>query len=226
MPGTFPTPLRLYGIVAQPVFDYTAVPHRAWIDVVDRVAQWVAGTESQTDPVANRIVEGIFNEMGLRYDNERGASHYTDYPGGSWSGASFELSRFAERADGSIINCSDAASILSSYANMVGIDLRYHILTHVTDAGFALNWINGIGRGFAASPFTSGRASFRYHAVTGPIDTRIFDATLALDGDGDPSSAPNTLLMVEGLSQMDYLNGLSPEADEIDVAIDEKVRIR
>ncbi len=225
IPGSITTTHRLYGLVAPPIFDYASSPHRAWVDVLDRVTGWVDGAASDADAVASRIVEGVFYELGLQYDNQNGASHYTSYPGG-WTGAIYDLSRFAELENGNIINCSDAASIVSTYANMVGIDLRYHIIQHRWDTGFDLNYLYAIGRSFAASPFTSGRASFRYHAITGPPDTRVFDATLALDGDGMPSSPPNTTLLVQGLTQHDYLVGLSPEWDQVNVFVDEKVRVR
>ena len=99
------------------------MPHRAWVDVVDTVTGWVDGSTSDPMEVAGRIVEGVYNELGLRYDRDRGASFYTDYPG-TWAGASFDASWFQDRAFGSIINCSDAASIVSAYANMMGVDLR------------------------------------------------------------------------------------------------------
>ena len=225
LPGRFETTHRLYGLAAEPVFDYDDVPHRAWVDVLDRVTGWVDGATADPAEVAAHIVEGVFHELGLQYDSERGASHYTDYPRG-WEGASFELSRFAELVDGTTINCSDAASIVSTYANMLGVDLRYHIIQHQFRDRFELNYLHAIGREFAPSPFVSGRSAFRYHAIVGPPDTSVFDATLAVDGDDDPGSAPNELLLVQGLSESEYLTRLSPEADDVRVFIDEKVRIR
>ena len=223
--GHILTEHRFYGLVDSPIFDYTSVPHRAWVDVVHLVGSWVDGTASDPVGVGSAIVDGVFYDLGLMYDRERGASHYTDYPG-RWEGASFELSRFLERADGSTINCSDAASIVSTFANMVGIDLRYHIIQHDFLDRFLLNYLHAIGWDFAASPFTSGRNAFRYHAVVGPPDTTIFDATLALDGDGTPAAPPHELLLVQGLTQMDYLVGLSPEWDSVRVFVDEKVNVR
>ncbi|MGE0791963.1 MAG: hypothetical protein AB7S26_40185 [Sandaracinaceae bacterium] len=225
IPGQFDTTHRFYGLVAQPSFGYDDVPHRAWVDVLDRVTGWVDGASADPDAVAARIVEGVYLELGLRYDRQSGASHYTDYPGG-WEGASFELSRFADLADGTVINCSDAASIVSTYANMVGIDLSYHIIQHNFRDSFELNWLAAIGFDFGPSPFNSGRTAFRYHAITGPPDTRVFDATLAVDGDADPSSAPNERLLVQGLTQMDYLTRLSPESGSVRVYVEDKVRIR
>lgn len=225
LPGRFETTHRLYGLVAQPVFEYPEVPNRAWVPVVDRVTGWVDGAAMDANGVSDRIVEGVFYELGLQYDREAGASHYTDY-GGGFERATFELSRFHDLSDGTIINCSDAASIVSAYANMVGVDLRYHIITHEFLGGFELNYLAAIGFDFAPSPFTSGRTAFRYHAVVGPIDTRIYDATLAVDGDADPGSPPHERLLVQGLSEEEYLTRLSPEADRVRVFIDQKVRIR
>lgn len=226
IPGVVRTQHRIYGLSAHPEFDYEDAPHRPWVDVLDRVSEWVDGTTSDPDVVGAAIVEGVFYTLGLQYDNQRGASEYTSYPRGSYSDAAFNLSRFQELADGNVINCSDAASIVSTYANMVGLSHRYHIIRHNTSDGFELNYLHAIGRDWGASPFVSGRRYFRYHAVVGPPDTRIFDATLALDGDGDPSAAPHELLLVQGLTQMDYLVGLSPEWDDVRVFEDDQVRIR
>jgi hypothetical protein len=226
MPGAISTVHRVYGLVALPTFDYPDVPHRAWVDVVDLVASWVDGATNDADEVAGHIVDGVYYELGLSYDRERGASFYTNYPSG-WTGAIFDASRFQERTNGETINCSDAGSIVSTYANMVGIDLRYHILAHRFASGFDLNYIQAIGwMGFTEAPFTSGRGSFRYHAVVGPPDGRFFDATLALDGDGTPTAPPHTSLLAHGMDPMDYKTALSSEASSVATSVDEKVRLR
>ncbi len=227
LPGSVTTTHRFYGTAAAPRFDYSDSLHVPWVDVVDQVAQWVDGETSDPDEVGSMIVEGVYFELGLRYDRERGASFYTSYPGRTWEGANFDLTRFQERVNGDVINCSDAASIVSTYANMVGLDFRYHILQHRTERGFDLNYLRAIGGAeFAFAPFTSGRNAFSYHAVTGPADGDFFDATLALDGDDDPSSAPHELWLVQEIPPMDYLNALSPEGSQIGVRVDEQVRIR
>lgn len=228
LPGAFTTSHRVYGLVAAPSFDRTDAPHRPWVDVVDRVAGWVDGASAEPDQVASRIVEGVFYELGLRYDNERGASFYTTYPSfSSFRNAVFDLSRFQGLENGTVINCSDAASIVSSYANMMGIDLRYRILQNRFGGGFDLNYLYAIGRGgFARSPFLSGRASFSYHAITANPDALVFDATLAVDGDGAPGSPPHTTLLVQGLTSMDYLVALSPEWSNVNVGLNEKVSLR
>lgn len=226
VPGQLVTTHRLYGLAGAPTFMYTSVPHRAWVDVVDQVTQWVGGTTADPAMVAARIVEGVYREHGLQYDRESGASAYTDYPSG-WTGAVFDLSAYQLRTLGRIINCSDAASIVSTYANMVGVDLRYHILTHRFATGFDLNYIKAIGwTEFDETPFFGDRGAFRYHAVVGPSDGSIYDATLALDGDGTPTAAPFTELLAQGMTQIAYLTALSSEPANIRSQADERVRIR
>lgn len=228
IPGAFPITLRLYGLVATPVFDSTGVPHRAWVDVVDHVAGWVDGATAGESAVAAAIVEGVYDTAGLRYDTARGASFYTEYARG-FSGAVFAMQSYEDRRYGSIINCTDAASIVSAYANMTGIDLRYHILTNARgiDYGFDLNFIQAIGMpAFDETPFDSGRGGFRYHAIVGSRDGRTWDATLALDGDGAPGTAPFAQRLVQGMAPADYLRALSSEWDQIQTELDEKVRIQ
>ena len=60
------------------------------------------------------------------------------------------------------------------------------------------------------SPFESGRFSFSYHAVTTPDEAlTINDATLAVDGDSDPTAAPHSRRLVQDLTGEDYLTRLS-----------------
>jgi hypothetical protein len=213
-------------VVNQATFPDVGVPHLGWVDVVDLVTGWVDGASADPVIVAGRIVEGVYNTLGLRYDDLRGASAYSDYPDGWWDGVFF-AGAFQRRDYGSTINCSDAAGIVGAYANMVGIDIRYHILTHAWYDGFDLNYIQPIGfTAFDETPFRFGGGSFGYHAVAGPPDGSIYDATLALDGDGVPTAPPHTLLMAEGMLADDYLFDLSSDWDGIQVDYDETVELR
>jgi hypothetical protein len=133
------------------------------------------------------------------------------------------------RENGRIINCSDAASILSSYGSMAGVDLRYHILTSRfgLSAGFDLNYIRAIGMpAFDDTPFDSGRGGFRYHAIVGSPDDRSWDATLALDGDTNPAASPFEMLLAQSLDPDRYLQALSSEPANIRTDLDDKVRIQ
>ena len=61
------------------------------------------------------------------------------------------------------------------------------------------------------SPFDNERLSFSYHAVTSPDSTMtVDDATLAVDGDADPTMAPHSKMLVQHLTGSDYMSRLSP----------------
>jgi len=229
IPGQVTTTHRVYGLVAQPIFDHTRIPHRAWLDVVDQIADWVDGATADADEVGGHIVEGVYQSLSLEYDRTRGASHYTRYTASGYGGAIFDLSRFLERENGSIINCTDAASIVSAFSNMVGIDFRYHIIRHSSRGAFRLNYLQGIGSAdFTYSPFFSGSPYFSYHAIVGGplVSYTAFDATLAVDGDGTPDEPPHTQRLVQGMVAADYLEALSPDHAQVRVFQDQKVMIQ
>lgn len=229
LPGTFTVTLRFYGLAGAPALGFTTLPHRPWIDVVDRIAGWIDGAASDPVAVGALLVQHVYYDTGLRYDTMSGASAYTDYPRAGFGGAVFYAQDYEDRGHGTTVNCSDAASILSTYGNMVGVDFGYHILTSRLgiDHGFDLDFIRAIGMpAFDDTPFDSGRGSFRYHAIVGGPDGRTFDATLALDGDANPAASPFELLLAQDLDASRYLNALSSEASNIRTDLDEKVRLR
>jgi hypothetical protein len=226
MPGGLATVHRLYGLVGLPSFTETGVPHVPWVEVVDTIAGWVDGATADPVAVAGRIVEGVYYEMGLRYDDEYGASAYTEYLDG-WDDGVFHIVEFQRRDSGSVINCSDAASIVSGYANMVGIDFRYHIITHQWAGGFDLNYIQAIGfTAFTETPFRGGGGAFSYHAIAGPPDGSVYDATLALDDDGTPGAPPHTALLANGITAERYLFDLTSQWDEVMIFINDTVSLQ
>lgn len=234
LPGHVETTHRLYGLAGEPTFAADGVPHRPWVDVVDLVAGWIGGATAAPDAVAGAIVGGVYDGLGLAYDRASGADAYIRFPG-TWNGATVDLSRFQDRVNGSIVNCSDNAGIVSAYANMMGIDVRYQIVRRQFIYGFDLHPTQPIGSSeFLPSPFLSGRASFRFHAITetplddpeaDPLERLVFDSTLAVDGDEDPTSAPHVEQLVDGLTRQTYLSALSPDWEELTVFVDEKMRI-
>lgn len=198
------TTLRFYGVLGND--QGTAAPDLPWVAVVDEVTTRIAGKATDAPGARAVLVQYVYEEMGLTYDRKSGASHYSKYAGGGWTSASFSLAAFLTRARGKIVNCTDCASILSTYANMIGAKLHYAIIGW----NFKLNPILGIGAMSFGSPFDSGRFSFSYHAVTTPDEAlTIDDATLAVDGDSDPTAAPQTRRLVQDLTGEDYLTRLS-----------------
>ena len=156
------------------------------------------------------LVEWVFYDLGLEYDTRRGASAYASY-GGDWDRGSFNMSGFLERRFGSVINCSDCAGIIGAYANMIGARQSYLIIL----SNFGLNEIQAIGvPEYTSCPFGPTSCGFSYHAVTtGDGGANIWDATLALDGDYDPGSAPSEALLVQTIESGEYLDRLVRSGD-------------
>jgi len=198
--------LRLYALLGAHTFIESGPAYGAWVAAIDPALRALEGVQASQDAVLSGLVEFIFRDQGLRYDTDYGASAYVNYQGGSWTRAHFNFTAFLARANGEVINCSDAASILSGYANMLGADLSYLIL----NPNFELNYILSIGgEEFTRCPFGPGGCGFSYHALTSPdgSDT-IYDATLALDGDGDPRNLPGTEWLVQGVTGEAYADAL------------------
>lgn len=197
-------PLRMYALYGPPTFDDPEIPHRPWVAVVDPLLRAIAGTEPDPAALTSATVEYVYRELDLAYDTRAGASAYTWYRSwNSYDDAVFDLTAFLDRRNGSIVNCSDCASILGAYMNMLGVSLAYAIILQ----NFDLNYIKAIGGDeFTHCPFGGRGCGFSYHAVTTPDDAAtIYDATLALDGDDDPSSSPSTELLVQQIPGDEYL---------------------
>lgn len=204
--------VRFYGVLGNDIG--AAPPNLPWVAVVDAVTKKINGTTADVIEVRKLLVSMVYEDLTLKYDRRNGASFYTSYSSG-YSNARFSLGPFLKRSYGSTVNCTDCASILSTYSNMIGAPLKYAIITGSGTTGFSLNPIMGIGSTTFGSPFESGRMGFSYHAVTSQDGGKtISDATLALDGDTDPKVAPQTKLLVQDIPGTEYLTRLSPGTPE------------
>lgn len=205
--------VRLYGVLGNALG--TTAPNLPWVAIVDAATAKINGATKDPVEVRKLLVQMVYEELTLKYDRRNGASYYTSYTSG-YTGARFDLTSFLKRSRGNTVNCTDCASILSTYTNMVGAPLKYAIITGPPGStGFSLNPIMGIGSTTFGSPFDSGRMGFSYHAVTSHDAAKtINDATLALDGDTDPKIAPQTKLLVQNVVGTEYLTRLSPGTPE------------
>lgn len=204
--GTQSLPLRFYALLAEPVFEEEGLPYAPWVAAIDPALRAIAGVEGTDEAVTAALTEWVYRDLGLAYDTQYGASAYTAYSGRSYNNAVFDFTSFLGRTNGSTVNCSDCASILEAYADMLGADLEYTIILQ----NFDLNFIKAIGgEDYTHCPFGPSGCGFSYHAVTTPNDAAtIYDATLALDGDEDPGSGPYTELLVQDIDGAEYLERL------------------
>ncbi len=198
-------PLRIYGLLERPTWDRPEDLYTAWVAAVDPALRAIHGVEPQQEAVLDALVEFVYYDLGLEYDTRYGAAYYTSYQQG-WQQAVLNLSALLAPNAGSTVNCSDCASILAAWANMLGVELAYSIVLQ----NFDLNYIMAIGGSeFTHCPFGSWGCSFSYHAVaTNDGAATIWDATLALDGDADPGNPPSDTLLVQSIDGEEYLDRL------------------
>ena len=160
-------------------------------DALDFACGWVHGARNEIE-VATRITEAV-NQLGgkyLTYDSAVGAPHYTVL-----GVPQFLCDMFIERllggeGAGPLVNCSDCATIVSTFANLVGADL-WQSKMGLIGGGFRLNPILAIGQ----DEWSTVQGGFSFHEVAwsgncGEQDT-VYDACIHTDRDPNPSRAPH-----------------------------------
>lgn len=128
-----------------------------------------------------------------------------DCPGGGsshYSAGPFDCTAFLERlcggmGNGVYINCSDCATIVSTFANALGCDLWQSRMGY----GFDLNELLAIGS--TVWKTACGWPAFSYHEVAWKgactAADAVYDACLRVDGDGDPTQPPRVALLPQDL---------------------------
>ncbi|MCL6451743.1 MAG: hypothetical protein K6T75_10665, partial [Acetobacteraceae bacterium] len=116
-------------------------------------------------------------------------------------GDQFLCGEFLERlgggaGQGEYVNCTDCATFVTTFANILGCELWEMVLGW----GFALNEMIAIGSSGFSLPCGdpavpgSGWPAFNYHEVgwkgACSNDGNVFDACLKVDGDADPTDGP------------------------------------
>ncbi|TAL26640.1 MAG: hypothetical protein EPN94_02825 [Nitrospirae bacterium] len=163
-----------------------------WVEVMDYSCIWAIGSKDR-DTAAGKVTERI-NALGpsvVEYDCPGGG--YSNYSAGS-----FKCTNFLERLKGGpglgkYVNCSDCATIVSTFSNIIGCDLWQSRM----GTGFGLNEVISIGYSTWSTPCSW--ASFNYHEVAWKgacdINDEVFDACLKVDGDSSPRFSPHTPLL-------------------------------
>ena len=185
---------RIYTVLSLPTLPWVqqpATPINAglpWTDVLEYACGWAHGAHT-ADEAARGVTEGVF-ALGphvVTYDCPGGgASHY--------SALGFDCTSFLDRlrggpGSGQYVNCSDCATFVSTFANVLGCDLWQSRMGW----GFALNPILAIGS--AQWQTACGWPSFNYHEVAWEgdcgADDDVFDGCLEVDGDANPAGPPH-----------------------------------
>lgn len=165
-----------------------------WADVLKWACRWASQSFNAVS-AATQITLALFALGGerLRYSCAAGAPSNYSFP-------EFDCSGFIERLEGGFgrgpnVNCSDCATIVSTFANAVGCDLsQSRMFNQVTP--FAVNPIQLIGQGSFGA--VCGTGFFNYHEVAwGGLCTEreeVYDACVALLAPAAPFAPLLTLV--------------------------------
>jgi hypothetical protein len=189
---------RIYSVLAVPTAPWQQTPYNSanlqlpWTEVLDYACSW-AFLKTSRDAAAARVTQAVY-DLGpsiVVYDCPGGgSSHYAL--------GSFNCTAFLERLSGGIgngqyVNCTDCATIVSTFANILGCDLWQSRMGW----GFDLNPLLAIGS--AIWQTACGWGGFSYHEVAWKnactASDEVFDACLQVDSDADPTGPPHTGLL-------------------------------
>jgi hypothetical protein len=161
-------------------------------DALDFACDWARGARDEIEAAA--LITEAVNRLGqglLTYDAAVGAPHYTVL-----GVPRFLCDAFLDRLRGGdgagpLVNCSDCATIVSTFANLLGADL-WQSKMGLIGTGFRLNPILAIG----SDQWSTVHGGFTFHEVAwsgecGELDT-VYDACLRTDEDPDPTRAPHS----------------------------------
>jgi hypothetical protein len=193
--------------------------------VLDYSCRWARGAE--TSPAAAAAITRAIYDLApelIEYGCPIEAA--TQY-----STPSFECTAFLDRIRGGIgngryVNCTDCATIVSTFANSLGCDLWQSTMWTLGPNGvlepFATNEVIAIGASAWSAP--CGWLGFNYHEVawTGNCDVEdeVYDACLLVDGDADPTTQPRVPLLPTGIrfgdvDQLQYRDRLAAPTSRV-----------
>lgn len=203
LPGAVRAQQRVYALLGRPPASSNI--QLPWVAVVDKVAGWSAGRATDAAGVMEAITRGVNEAEGLRYDVVMGAPAYS----GGWSLTDPELAldSWLARDNGSVVNCLDCASAVTTLAAQVGADAQVATLGD----NFDLHWIRGIGGAQFIHDLFGGYHAFSFHAVaTVDAAATIHDACLRVDDDDQPAASPFVERLPVAMPFLRYREKLSP----------------
>ncbi|WP_299657844.1 hypothetical protein [uncultured Tateyamaria sp.] len=184
---------RIYVILRQPTRPWVQTPFTAantqlpWAEVLEWACRWAAFTHTP-DAAATAITAAVYN-LGPRrvaYDCRGGNPTNYSFP-------EFDCSAFLERLAGEYgrgprVNCTDCATIVSTFANVLGADLwQSRMFNQIVP--FRCNLMRPIGAPFFGP--VCGTGFFNYHEVAwegacSDLD-EVYDACVAVFFPAPPS---------------------------------------
>lgn len=160
-----------------------------WVALLDKACTWAAGKKTPAE-VAGALEQKVNGGLGIEYDTSGwGQPYYCTNAG------YFVLDDFLKLTS-KLVNCTDCATIVTTFANALGCDLheaRMEDPSLMSKQQFTYVEMKSIGK----KVWQSG--SFTYHevavsrktAVTGNRNRAVYDACCTLNGSTTPASAAN-----------------------------------
>lgn len=192
-----------------------------WTGVLEKACSWASG-QIESNGIAEKVVEGLYNETGFKYNVASGGPRYT----GAY-GSSFNLTNMLSEIGGSniIVNCFDMGKAVTIFANALGCNSSYNYCYHF---GY-VNCIKPIGRDWTNNPiyeygytyssklivgeddseYTTpyGRTYFTQHAFC-ILGGKIYDACLKVNTSDNPDAPPFIESWVNNLDWSEYKNAI------------------
>lgn len=210
IPGTFETTHTLWRTAGPAQLrdgeELGFAPAIAWIGVLAELEGPLTGVAPEPGPVLDAIRDHVNEGDWIIYDPNDAS--YSSYEGRYiyWEYAWSEVGEWLDRDDGIRLYCHSLSCLFSVLAGHVGVYAPQQVLgvnfrTNLTRAAGTTDWLAW---------------SFNSHSVVSPDDgLTIWDASISLDGDGDPGSAPVTEVAPKGLTFEEYTSLLTD--DPIDI---------
>ncbi|HBB87189.1 MAG TPA: hypothetical protein DC047_06205 [Blastocatellia bacterium] len=203
---------RIYTVLEVPKEPWEQMPadetQLPWADALEYACDWGTGAHD-LDEAATLVTHSV-NDLGLSLVSYSGSSIYAC--------PNFDCGKFLDLLQngtglGRALNCSDCATIVSSFANLLGCDLSQSLIGTV----FKTNPIKKIGSQLrATTTFVGHEVAWKGDATP---DDQVFDACVQVDGDPDPFKDPFHPLLATNLrfgkaSEQGYRFRLSPPPPE------------
>lgn len=189
---------RIYVLLDTPTAPWQQTPYSSantqlpWTEALDRACAW-ALLATDRDEAAAKVTRAVYS-LGpslVEYDCPHGGASF-------YAVGSFDCTAFLERlgggpGNGQWVNCTDCATFVSTFANLVGCDFWQSRMGW----SFDLNPLLAIGSNVWQT--ACGWSGFFYHEVAWKDacaeNDEVCDACLQVDGDADPTSSPHTPLL-------------------------------
>ncbi len=189
---------RIYVVLAMPTTPWTqsATPSSdtqvPWADLLDYACVWANGAKTAGE-AAGLITQKVNGGIGLSYDVHGGASAYTAWGVAGWAFLSTEFLKFlgGQGGKGGVVNCTDCATIVTTFANALGCNLYASQMHASGGGGFYVNKMIAIGGTTWSYPFVAPNPpAFSYHEVawtgTASYSDGLYDACLKVDSGNNP----------------------------------------